>query len=128
MLMAKKQREIEGQIGKTLEDDIRHIRDNAVSLKIINESVDVPNDNGAMKTIFDASVKVDNERSVILTTMLEITNTGEKNVNFEVINLENIIHYGVIQPGKILSLSSERNDLRVRTDGPCRLSYTIKHI
>lgn len=121
------QSKIKGQIGESLKDDIDHIRRNSLTLETLVGSDPVTNDNSLMKTVFSSALLV-RESDIVLNTILEVTNTGQASINFMVVNLDTEVYQGIIQPGKILSLNSDRTDIRVSTDGACKVNYTIRYL
>jgi hypothetical protein len=122
--------QIKGKIGETLEDDIAHLKDNSVSLKVLsNTEIKTGITGTGMQTVFDMASLVDPTKSIVLVAFLEVKNTStDLSMNFEIINYTNTLNSGIVEAGQVISLSSERSDLIIKADMDCEVTYTIKYI
>lgn len=122
--------QIKGKIGETLEDDIVHLRDNSVSLRILsNTEIKTDITGSGMQIVFDMSSLIDPQKNVVLIAFLEVKNSSpDLPMNFEIINYTNTLNTGTVDAGKIMSLSSERSDLVIKVDRNCEVTYTVKYI
>lgn len=118
-------KQVKGQFKRTLAEDIKYLSESALKVETLSDTINITNSSNDLKTVFDIANFV-TRTHIILSSSIEIVNTSGENMNFEVINYSNTIHYGSVNPNGIMSMNTERNDLKIKTDTNCTVTYNIK--
>lgn len=119
--------QIKGSIGQTLEDDIKYLKENSATLRVISNTISHDNVTDYQKVLVMSEL-IDTKKHSILESNIEITNTSTTNIiDFKIIDNGKVLYGGKIDADKTMMFSTSRPNLSVEVNGNCKVNYTIKY-